>query len=281
MADGKATETEPTAAPPDAPTGLVPVEGEYSLESARSKMLGDRLHQYHDLLLVTDRRSRLIGWNARAGEPDVNRDFIVIEGELEFTRDFGLKVCKLFDFPVQIRDVKVHEAGGDTHISVIGSVNGQDCTGGCSMGERAPQGWKKSRGGAFHAAQAIAETRMLKRGVELAIGFPILNMYLREAFPTVEFEEGTNRPMRNVTGSGDQKEKAAQGQSARPSRLPPQVQRIRRKLHALAEAEVISEAEAMQQANRVYLNVSKPQVVTQLEKQIDQLFTERGMEVPE
>lgn len=268
----------------------MPAQPEYSIESARAQLLGDRLEQYQALLKVVDPRSRVVGLgDVKRDDATTNKDFIVINGNLEIRRDFALKVLGVFGFEWEILDTRDRWNADDRllGVMVIGKVitpagRSFSCTGGCQPGEDAPKRWASSRGdGGLHVCLTIAETRATKRGVEAAIGAPVLNMLLKEVFPDWDWEDGANRPagIKNVTPGRNQ---AARGESAKPAGpLPPRVQLMRRKYAALVAAGVCSKEEATGKMNRVYLNTDKPDVLGRLEREIDGEFASRGLELPQ
>ena len=261
---------------------------EYSPQAARAKLLGARVEQYQTLLTVVDPRPRVVGLGGvKRDDESTNKDFIVINGNLEIRRDFALKVLGMFQFGWEIVGTpdQQWDSGKLLGVTVLGKVTTPEgvsfsCLGSCQPGEDAPKKWASSRGGGgLHACVAIAETRAAKRGVEAAIGAPVLNMLMKEVFPEWEWEDGANRPkpMRNVS---PQREAMARGESVRPQQRSPQIERIRRKLKALVDAEVYSADEAQAAANRAYASADKTNVLSNIEREIEREFASRGMEVP-
>ena len=114
----------------------------------------------------------------------MNRDFAVIKGSIETTREFALKAMVCFQVTSKILDKQFIQQGSDLHISITVDVGGVQATGGCSMSEI-----KSGKDKSFHFAQARAETRGMKRAIEARIGLPIVNQIILNQFGGFDFHD--------------------------------------------------------------------------------------------
>jgi|TARA_Y100000310_G_scaffold165283_1_gene165032 hypothetical protein len=149
---------------------------------------------YEKLWSMVDTNPELPGDHQPKGGDTLrmNRDFAVIKGSIETTRDFALKAMMCFQMTYQITDKQFIEAKSDLHISITVDVGGVQATGGCSLSE-VRQGKDK----AFHFAQARAETRAMKRAIEAKIGLPIVNQIILNQFGGYDWQDEPERSVKH------------------------------------------------------------------------------------
>ena len=158
---------------------------------------------YGKLLQIIDRRPSL-NWLKDKGNH--NDDFCLIEGQIEPTRTFTLKVQKVANYSMYAYPAESVVVGEVVNVSVRVRLWDDDgevtATGGCSTIETAHNKSKRL----FHDAVAIAETRAFKRALEAKAGLPFINLIIKELFGTFEAKGAPPRGEgpRDVTDSGNQ-----------------------------------------------------------------------------
>ncbi len=227
----------------------------------------DQVEVFGRALSVVD-RNPIINWVRN--DPNHNCDFCLIEGSIEITRNFALKLAHLNTLNLHIRDPQFL----DTGVCVVGRLwsNTQEieAVGACDFAEI--KGKRK-----MHDAVTRATTRMLKRALETMVGMPFLNLLIKELFGGFEVTgDKVERQERDVTPENEQlqDEKPHEVKDLRwVKKSPPDCRKmivlLRETLDKALEIEAISRGEVEIWWTRVKLNSQKHHVLTNLHKQID------------
>jgi hypothetical protein len=154
-----------------------------------NKELEDKIKK---LLMIAD-KSRVLN-NPR--HKDMNQDFIVIQNNIETTRNFNLKVMKVFELSKYIKEVKTEQLGKGKMMSTVVTSIGHgnrwnESLGSCTTDEVKSKREDNSR--FVHDMVAIAETRALKRAVEEYVGLPIINMVIKKLFGGYQTYQNCNQ----------------------------------------------------------------------------------------
>lgn len=192
--------------------------------------------KYEKLFRIAD-KSPIVNAGDEMKKWDANQDFIVFKdksgnGHFDIQRGFALKAMKVFKYGKRNLVLQTTETNnGNLVFTLTGEVfdieHPEDfttCVGGCSTREIASKG---SGGRLEHDAAAIAETRMLKRGVEEKVGAPIINAMIREIFGGFEIKA---RELRDVTpgqpGNRGDKKKGDPTVDGKPVHYPPETKAL-------------------------------------------------------
>jgi len=112
-----------------------------------------------------------------------NLDFCLIEGTIETTRSFNLKIAHLGHYNVSVEEPIPLERGDALHVSVRVKVWDDDgevqASGGCSSAEISGKRL-------WHDMVTRAETRAIKRAIEIKAGLPFINILIKQLFNTYE-----------------------------------------------------------------------------------------------
>jgi len=133
---------------------------------------------FRDVAVVADKRPAF-DWKQKGH----NTDFCVIEGTIETTRSFNLKIAHLAHYNVSVEEPIPLERGDALHVSVRVRVWDDDgevqASGGCSSAEI-----KGTR--LWHDMVTRAETRAIKRAIEIKAGLPFINILIEQFFNTFQ-----------------------------------------------------------------------------------------------
>lgn len=156
----------------------------------------EQIETYNKVLTVLDTNPKLV-WDKK--DPDHNTDLCVIGEGIEPTRNFALKVIKCARYGVQVVNQSVTHNDGEAYVLVtvrVFSVGNpgdfQEGSGACSTKETKRKGSKRT----FHDAVGIAETRAMKRAIEMKFGVAIFNMIIKELFGGYNIKTGTQEEER-------------------------------------------------------------------------------------
>lgn len=217
---------------------------------------------------------------------DANQDFIAFKDtsgswHIEIQRNLAMKLMWAFNMgksDIQIQTTETSD--GDVLVSVQGTVTltiggherSTEVTGGCSTSE-AQSGRKSKNKRAYHDAVAIAETRMLKRGVEELVGAAVVNALIKEIWGGYELNE---RKMRNVSPKEKQKkpQQSSESKPADTAALRQLRTDIQHKLRILHEHGRITQEDAYQRWERVKANARSESVLQQIASDLDGMISQ-------
>ena len=162
----------------------------------------------------------------KRNDPNHNKDFIVIDGNLEPVKEFVLKILFVAQLSFSALSADWSQIDGDSVVSVPVKVwrpeDGREVT---AIGSSSIAEVRKSRTTReAHDAQARAQTRALKIAVEIYMGMPFINRIISEIFGGFQVGGdddtglGAEKDPKNVTptpepeddGLGPQRAKAAE-----------------------------------------------------------------------
>ncbi len=157
----------------------------------------EEVRQIQTLLSLLDTNPRIAGLREyrqlqRENPGALNRDFVVIEGQIEIKRDFALKVRKTMGLSYTVEKTAFNDTSEGLIFTCVVMVDGVAGTGACATSEVK----EKARGKHAHFAQAIAETRAFKRALENRVGLPIVNTIIEQLFGGFDVEDA--KRMRRV-----------------------------------------------------------------------------------
>ena len=228
----------------------------------------EQVEVFGKALAVVD-RNPIINWVRN--DPNHNEDFCLIEGSIEITRNFALKLAHLNTLNLHVRDPQFLDNG----VCVVGRLWNDkqqiEAVGACDFAEI--KGKRK-----MHDAVTRATTRMLKRALETMVGLPFLNLLIKELFGGFEVtgEDQAERKERDVTPEKEPlpAEKPHEVKDLRwVKKSPPECRKIilllRETLNEAIEIEAISKGEAEIWWVRVKSNSQKHHVMKNLHTEID------------
>jgi hypothetical protein len=174
-----------------------------SVQLSKETFTESQLEIYEKVFSVIDRNPKLV-WER--DDPDHNQDFCLIGTSIEPTRNFALKVVNFARFGIGVQDTSVTHSGGEAFVVVTVRVWDKEnpdiyteADGACSTEETKRRKSKR----AFHDAVGTAETRALKRAIELKFGVAIFNILIMEMFGGYDIKTGKkeqeNIPQENRT----------------------------------------------------------------------------------
>ncbi len=120
----------------------------------------------------------------KRNDPNHNKDFIVIDGNLEPVKEFVLKILFVAQLSFSALSADWSQIDGDSVVSVPVKVwrpeDGREVT---AIGSSSVKEVRQSRTTReAHDAQARAQTRALKIAVEIYMGMPFINRIISEIF---------------------------------------------------------------------------------------------------
>lgn len=235
---------------------------------------------YEKLLAIVD-RSLEIRWER--GSLSHNNDFILLEGNIEPTRNYCLKAANVAGYNFKVSQPTHNEHDGHLLVSVRCKVWDSEsevmANGACSTQEtQAGRKAKNTRG--YHDAVAIAETRAFKRALELKAGIPFVNTMVAQLFGTFgvkrpEGEVPPQRTPRDVTGSG-QVEDAEVVKPQAPKSCVEIIKRIKSVVTGEVKSGHMDAKTGRDWLNRVYASASDIEVLRRFESEIIQEVQDGG-----
>ncbi len=169
----------------------------------------DQMVLFNKVMGIVD-RSPVLHW--KRGDNNHNQDFCIIEGKVEPVKNFCLKCQFQAGLTMANTGQQVTGSGQDTRVICTVRVTAPDGRSvemaGASSEKECGGGRDKVNARAFHDAVARAQTRAFKLAVEAIMGFPFINMALKELFGAYEIK-GEDDPLaqgvtpRDVTETGN------------------------------------------------------------------------------
>lgn len=178
--------------------------GEVALQ--KELFTADQQQLFNDVMTIAD-KNPVLSWK---GNPDHNRDFCLIEGNIEPVKDFCLKIQHQAKLSMSCTDQKITGEGATMAAVCVVKVWAEDgrsveMAGGSTAMECGIK-WTKPNKRAFHDAIGRAQTRAFKSAIEAFMGFAFINIVLLELFGgyqvTGAAEDPRDHGIQDVTESG-------------------------------------------------------------------------------
>lgn len=219
----------------------------------------NQLRVYDSVFKLIDRNPKL-KWDK--DNPNHNQDFCLIDGNIEPTRNFALKVTNLARYGTAITNTDISHSDGTTYVVITARVwDAEDkemyteASGACDTRETSNKRSKRL----FHDAVGIAETRALKRAIELKFGVAIFNQIIYELFGGFNIETG---------------------EKEREVSMPPENRKIitdvNKKLKAMGKAGKMTKAEYDEWVDRLKQNQASVEGLRSIQKTVNELEAVRN-----
>ncbi|MCK5613573.1 hypothetical protein KAR91_67510 [Candidatus Pacearchaeota archaeon] len=163
----------------------------------------DQRQTFDNVMQIAD-KNPVLQWK---NNPNHNRDFCLIEGNIEPVKEFCLKVQHQAKLSMACTDQKITGEGATMAAVCVVKVWGEDGRSvemaGASTASECRYGKNKR---AFHDAVGRAQTRAFKSAIEAYMGFAFINIVLLELFGGYQVEGMGDDPrdygIQDVTASG-------------------------------------------------------------------------------
>lgn len=172
------------------------------------ELFSDDQRQTFDHVMQIADKNPVLQWK---NNPNHNRDFCLIEGNIEPVKEFCLKVQHQAKLSMACTDQKITGEGATMAAVCVVKVWGEDgrsveMAGASTALECGINRGNKPNKRAFHDAVGRAQTRAFKSAIEAYVGFAFMNIVLLELFGGYQVEGMGDDPrdhgIQDVTGTG-------------------------------------------------------------------------------